>query len=258
MPPVPGQGVGTALLHPCPHGLTPGCDGASALASARGGSRETGREAELRQERVLSPQQWRGGGTWGVLVRGARGVRGPAAPAHIPAMLLLPESATAAEIRKDFGDMERRERLHRKLGAGWEWLPFMLMDTIPPNLPVTPLRPRQSPGLSATETQHSTSRETSRSREAKGHRHTQGEAALQAAGIERTGFVPLEVCPNQLFFSSVVAVSFIPTRKLLKLLQFSSPTLLAASAPLKGTSEQHNAWGAETETNRARKWSSPT
>lgn len=132
MPPVPGQGVGTGLLLPCPHGLTPGCDGASALASARGGSRETGREAELRQERVLSPQQWRGGGTWGVLVRGARGVRGPAAPAHIPAMLLLPESATAAEIRKDSGEMGRRERLHRKLGAGWEWLPFMLMDTIPP------------------------------------------------------------------------------------------------------------------------------
>lgn len=107
----------------CPHGLTPGCDGASAVASARGGSRETGRAETGEGALAAAMEMWRDMGCPG-------GSQGDGSSTHIPGMPLLPESATAAESRKGLGQVGRQERLHRKLGAGWEWLPFHFIGCV--------------------------------------------------------------------------------------------------------------------------------
>lgn len=148
----------------------PGCDGASVLASARGGSREPGRQSSDRRgcsRRSDGDLEGHGGSR----VRGS-------ASTHIPAVLLFPEAATAAEIRNGLGEMGRQERLHSKLGAGWEWLRFHFLrcvnghNALKPSCDTAPA-PGQSPG-----SHHGMiiSQETSWCREAKGHR---GVAAFQ-------------------------------------------------------------------------------
>lgn len=82
---------------------------------------------------------------WGVLVLGGSGMRGPAASTHIPGILLLPEPPTAAEIRKDLGQMGRGYTESWELAGDGSRFIFsvVLMDTIPLNLPVTHLRPQE-------------------------------------------------------------------------------------------------------------------
>lgn len=132
MPPVPGQGVGKGLLLPCPHGLTPGCDGASALASARGGSRETGREAELRQERVLSPQQWRGGGTRGVLVPGGSRGEGSCCPGPHPSNAAPPGVCDSSRNQKGFRGDGKKGEATQKAGSGLGMAPVYVNGHNPP------------------------------------------------------------------------------------------------------------------------------
>lgn len=59
-------------------------------------------------------------------------------------------------------------------------------------------------------------------------------AIFKAGGLERNGFVPMEILPKSLFFfSSIIATSFVPKGKIFKPLQFSPSGLLAAFALLK-------------------------
>lgn len=182
----PGQGVGTGLLCPCPHGLIPGCDGASVLAFARGGSRRQAGRAETGEGALAAAMDsWRDMGCPGA---GGSQAGGSCCLDPHPRNAAPPGACKAAEIRKGSGEMGKQERLHRKLGAGWEWLLFHFFSCVNGHNPLKPScdtapTPGQSPGLSGTETRHSTSQEASRSSEAKGHRHTQGVAAFLGGGI---------------------------------------------------------------------------
>lgn len=71
----PGQGAGSGLLCPCPHG----CDGASAPVSARGGAGTQAGRAETGEGALAAAMHsWR---DMGCVVPGAHRVRGPAGPA---------------------------------------------------------------------------------------------------------------------------------------------------------------------------------
>lgn len=151
---------------------------------------------------MLSPQQWRPGGTRG----GSQG-EGPAST-HSPGMLLLPEAATAAEIRKALGEMGRQERLHSKLGAGCEWLPFHFFRCVNGHNPPKP------------------SCDTA---------PAPGQSRGSHPSFQKGNFPNLCNFPLPFF-----------------LLPLHQPKVSLNSKIPPGA-----AWGAETETNRARKWSSP-
>lgn len=179
-------------------------------------------------------------------------------------MLLLPEPAPAAEIRKGSGEMGKQERLHRKLGAGWEWLLFHFFSCVSGHNPPKPScdtapNPGQSPGLLATE--HFTAH----------HGRHPGPGTPRATGTARVGqlswgwdqmnwFCPWGGLPKSIVLFS--SVQFSCSRMLhsqREIFQISAIFLSHSSCCLCTSQIPPSAvWRAETETNSARKGSSPT
>lgn len=137
--------MGSGLLCPCPHGLTPGCDGASAPVSARGGAGTQAGRAETGEGALAAAMHsWR---DMGCEVPGARRVRGPAGPA---APTHIQECCSSRSLHQQQKSERGQGRWENRRGCIESWEPagngscfifsVVLVDTIPPNLPVTQLQ----------------------------------------------------------------------------------------------------------------------
>lgn len=169
--------------------------------------------------------RWMRRGMWGP----GTGMRGPFTS---PGKLCLPRDAPSsepAEIRKALDETGKTGAT--EAGKRAVMAPIAFLSCANGHKPPK-LCPEKSSGVLATKTPCYHRRCLNPGGET-GTR-TPRMAIFKAGGLERNGFVPMEILPKSLFFfSSIVATSFIPKGKLFKPLQFSPSSLLAAFAPLK-------------------------